>query len=174
MKDVMKRIAQSPIAEYNKFKVLSHIKSVAVAELNGDRVLVYANGDTLEFHNSSENNLMFVYQDFINQLSFLLKFKGYIMKQKLKTAMMMLSSLKSNTQHKVKLGEECCELSVDIFKSLTSEKKGDDSIIKEIADVLNCIDIFLLSVGLDKDDLTEYRFKQVEKHLPKKESNDSK
>lgn len=69
MKDVMKRIAQSPIAECNKFKVLSHIKSVAVAELNGDRVLVYINGETLEFYNSAEDKINEVYADYSQQLA---------------------------------------------------------------------------------------------------------
>lgn len=68
MKDIQKELKQSNLIKNNKLEVLTTCKCLALGYLNNDMVLIYANGDTLEFHNSSENNLMIVYQDFINQL----------------------------------------------------------------------------------------------------------
>lgn len=89
------------------------------------------------------------------------------MTNELKEAIQALSLKRSKKKHLTKIGEECTELTIEVFRNLKNAK-NENEILNEISDVLNTIDIYLLSIGKEKKDLDVYRLKQVTKHLIKK------
>ena len=88
------------------------------------------------------------------------------MTQDLQKAMSNLSKKRPHIKHLIKVGEECSELSVEVLKCVNHDfENGNREVLNEISDVLNTIDIYLESIGMNKDELDEYRLKQVQKHL---------
>ncbi len=85
----------------------------------------------------------------------------------LQEALKKLSLKRSKKKHLTKIGEECTELTLEVFKNMKNAK-NEDKILNEISDVLNTIDVYLLSIGKEKKDLDTYRLKQVTKHIIKK------
>lgn len=85
--------------------------------------------------------------------------------EKLQEAMENLAAKKETSEHRDKMEEECLELALEVVQARKKGNLNTQEIMKEMSDVLNTIDIFLISVGIDKESLNEYRLKQVEKHL---------
>ena len=68
MKDVRKALEQSSMYKHNKIEVLSTCKCLAIGRLKGDLILIYANGDTLEYIAKDDESVMAIYVDFIHQI----------------------------------------------------------------------------------------------------------
>ncbi len=84
----------------------------------------------------------------------------------LKKAMKALAQKRPHTKHLKKVGEECTELALEVFKCDNADfKNGNRFVLEEMSDVLNTIDIYLESIGMKKEELDSYRLKQVQKHL---------
>lgn len=92
--------------------------------------------------------------------------KNFHLQSKLDNSMKELCDKKTTKEHLTKMGEECSELTLEVFKNLKNVD-NDKEILNEICDVLNTIDIYLLSIGKNKQELLEYRLSQVNKHLIK-------
>jgi len=83
---------------------------------------------------------------------------------KLQEAISKLSEKRTTSEHLGKLVSEQGELIAEIGDKFNG-KDTDEAILKEIADVLNTIDVYLYSIGVNKNSLDDYRLEQIQKHL---------
>jgi phosphoribosyl-ATP pyrophosphohydrolase len=88
----------------------------------------------------------------------------YLDSDELKISIEALSKKYEPSEHLKKVIEETSELNNEIAKNLLG-KETQDNIKNEMADVVNTIEVYLSSIGLDFNSLNEYRLKQVTKHL---------
>lgn len=91
------------------------------------------------------------------------------MTKELRAAIRELSQMKSSGQHLAKVKEECDELLVEVNDVIDNNFTVPNyKVLSEMADVLNTIEIYMDSLGMDISELDVYRLKQVKKHLKPK------
>ena len=92
------------------------------------------------------------------------------MTKALKKAMQILAQQNTTKQHQDKILEEMDELQDEILTCQEKQYSSSMETLNEIADVLNTIEIYCLSIGIDDiSTLDTYRLDQVKKHLIKGE-----